>query len=104
MVAALRQILAPSLSRALGKGNLMSKTELSQVAVMAGVVATLVYFPLGIALALILPLLGIATFDALLTFGGAMHFVLGLLLWWLLTFAGACGYAAWMFPWGEKAG
>ena len=72
---------------------------LLQVAVMAGVVATLVYFPLGVALALLLPPLGI-TFDALLTFGGAVHFVLGLLLWWLATFAGACGYAAWLFPWG----
>jgi hypothetical protein len=85
----------------------MSKTQwlaiFSQVAVMAGVVATLVYFPLGIALALLLPLLGI-TFDSLLTFGGAVHFVSGLLLWWLATFAGACGYAAWMFPWGEKPG
>ena len=83
----------------------MSKTEwlgvLSKVAVMAGIVATLVYFPLGIALALVLPPLGI-TFDALLTFGGGVHFVFGLVLWWLLTFAGACGYAAWMFPWGDK--
>ena len=80
----------------------MSKAEwvasFSQAAVMAAIVATLTYFPLGIASALILPQLGI-TFDALLTFGGAMHFVFGLLLWWLLTFVGACGYAAWMFPW-----
>src|SRR5687768_8119318 len=59
------------------KGNLVSKTELSQAVVMAAVVATLVYFPLGIAVALFLPLLGI-TFDSLLTFGGAMHFVFGL--------------------------
>ena len=83
----------------------MSNTQwfatLSQVAVMAAVVATLVYFPLGIALALILPMLGIS-FDSLLTFGGAVHFVFGLLLWWLATFAGACGYAAVMFPWGER--
>ena len=79
----------------------MSKTQLSQFAVMTGIVATLVYFPLGIALALILHPLGI-TFDALLTFGGAMHFVFGLLAWWLLTFAGACGYAACMFPWGDS--
>ena len=100
MVATLRQIL-----QSLWENNRMSKKEwlavLSQVAVMAAVVATLVYFPLGIALALIVPLLGI-TFDALLTFGGAVHFVLGLLLWWLATFAGACGYAAVMFPWGHE--
>jgi hypothetical protein len=84
----------------------MSKTELlaafAQVLVMAAVVATLVYFPLGILLALVLPPFGI-TFDVLLTFGGAVHFLVGLLAWWLLIFAGACAYAGWMFPWGEQA-
>ena len=84
----------------------MSKKEwlavLGQVAVMAAVVATLVYFPLGIALALVLPPLGV-TFDALLTFGGAMHFVVGMVAWWALIFAGACFYAGWMFPWEDQA-
>lgn len=76
-------------------------TTLSQVAVMAAIVATLVYLPLGIVVALILRLSGVP-FDALLTFGGALHEVSGLLLWWAIAFAGAFGYAAWMFPWGDK--
>lgn len=76
-------------------------TSLSQVAVMAAIVATLVYIPLGILLALVLRLFGVP-FDTLLTFGGVIHEVLGLLLWWVFAFAGACGYAAWVFPWGDK--
>lgn len=74
---------------------------LSQVAVMAAIVATLVYLPLGALVALALRLSGVP-FDAMLTFGGELHAALGLLVWWLFAFAGACGYAAWMFPWGDK--
>lgn len=76
-------------------------TTLSQVAVMAAIVATLAYLPLGVLLALTLRLFGIPL-DALLTFGGALNAVLGLLAWWLFAFAGACAYAAWVFPWGDK--
>lgn len=74
---------------------------LSQVAVMAAIVATLVYLPLGVLVALALRLSGVP-FDAMLTFGGELHAALGLLVWWLFAFAGACGYAAWVFPWGDR--
>jgi len=77
-------------------------TALSQMAVMAAIVATLVYVPLAAALGLVLFLIDVP-YEALLTFGGALHTVLGLLAWWALVFGGACGYAAWVFPWGDKA-
>lgn len=73
----------------------------SQMAVMAAIVATLVYLPVCIVLALILRALGIS-FEASLTLGAALHPALGLLVWWLFVFVGACGFAAWVFPWGDK--
>jgi len=76
--------------------------SLSQMAVMAAIVATLAYFPLGLLATLAFRLFGIP-FDALVTFGGALGMFLGLVSWWLVAFAGACAYAAWMFPWGDAA-
>ena len=55
---------------------------LAQVAVMGAIVASL-----------------LAVF---VTFGGAFNVLPGLVLWWLLVFAGACIYAAFLIPWGEK--
>lgn len=74
---------------------------LAQVTVMAAVVATLLYFPLGLGLALVLLVLGIA-FEMLVTFGGAMGVLPGLALWWLVVFAAAWAYAACVFPWGDE--
>jgi len=72
-----------------------------QFAVMAGIVATLVYFPLGLALVLVLRVAGIG-FETLATFGGVFGVFLGLVVWWLLIFAGALAYAACLFPWRDK--
>jgi len=77
-------------------------TSFSHLAMMAAIVATLAYFPFGILLALVLRFLDIP-FDTLLTFDGALGTLSGLLVWWLLFFAGACAYSAWMFPWSDKA-
>ena len=88
------EVTAPAMRSALA--------AFAQLAVMAAVVATLAYLPLGAMLALILFLSGIP-FEVQLTFGGALHAALGLLVWWVVFFAGACGYAAWVFPWGDKA-
>jgi hypothetical protein len=76
-------------------------TSLSQMAVMGAVVATLAYFPLGIALVLLFSLFGVSL-DRVLTFGGTFNTVLGLFAWWLLAFVGASIYAATMFPWGTS--
>jgi hypothetical protein len=75
--------------------------SMSQMAVMGAIVATLLYWPLGIAAALVLALLGVS-FSAVVTFGGALNTLLGLFAWWLLAFVAACAYAAFAFPWGEK--
>lgn len=74
---------------------------LSQMAVMAAIVATLACIPVGAALAFVLHQLGVPL-EGVLTLGGAVHASVGLVLWWLVVFAAACGYAAWMFPWEDR--
>lgn len=74
---------------------------LSQMVMMAAIVATLACIPVGAALALVLYQLG-APLEAVLTLGGAVHASVGLVLWWLIVLAAACGYAAWMFPWEDR--
>jgi hypothetical protein len=73
---------------------------LSQVAVMAAIVACLVYLPAGLLVTLAARVCGLS-FEALVTFGGAVHALPGLILWWLVVFTGACGYAVLVFPWGD---
>jgi hypothetical protein len=77
-------------------------TSLSQMALMGAIVATLLYFPAGLALALVLVLFGVS-FGDIVTFGGALATPLGLFAWWLLAFVAACIYAAWAFPWSDPA-
>jgi hypothetical protein len=68
------------------------------MAVMAAIVATLVYWPACLALALLFKVLDRSP-DTLVTFGGALTTFSGLLAWWLIAFALALAYAAWAFPW-----
>lgn len=68
------------------------------MAVMAAIVATLVYWPACLALALLFKLLDRSPV-MLVTFGGALNTFFGLLAWWLITFALALAYAAWAYPW-----
>ena len=70
---------------------------LAQVAVMGAIVASLLYFPLALGLRV-----AGFSFQAFVTFGGAFNVLPGLAIWWLLVFAGACIYAAFLMPWGEK--
>lgn len=65
---------------------------LLQMAVMAAIVATLLYPPLGIVLWLLLGLLGVPL-EAFVTFGGAIGLYAGMLAWWLVAFALALTYA-----------
>ena len=74
--------------------------SLGQLAVMAALVATLAYFPLGLGLAFLFRIAGVA-FGPLITFGGTLGTLVGLIAWWLLVFTGAFAYAAFMFPWGD---
>jgi hypothetical protein len=74
---------------------------LSQMAVMAAIVATLACIPVGAALAFVLHQVGVPVV-ALLTLDGSVHAAFGLVLWWLIVFAGSCGYAAWAYPWEDR--
>ena len=75
-------------------------STLTQVGTMAAIVATLVYVPLVGATVLVLRLCGISL-ESALTFGGAVHAALGLLICWSICLVGSCAYAAWIFPWGD---
>lgn len=74
---------------------------LAQLAIMAAIVATLVYFPLLLVLGFVLRAAGLDPVP-FATFGGRFGPVLGLSVWWLVVFAGALVYAACLFPWGDK--
>lgn len=76
-------------------------SSISQMAVMAAIVATLLYPPVGIALGLLLGLFGVPL-DAVVTFGGAVNTYAGMLAWWLVAFALALVYAAFAFPWDAR--
>ena len=64
------------------------------VALMAAIVATLAYLPVGALVAI----LASGAFDvplhSLLTFGGQIHIVAGLALWWGIAYLPALLYAA----------
>jgi hypothetical protein len=70
---------------------------LPQMALMAAIVATLAYVPLGVVPVLVLSMAGVPL-DAMLTLGGTVPAALGPLLGWLLVYGVACGYAALLFP------
>jgi hypothetical protein len=76
-------------------------TCLARMALMAAIVATLLFVPVVLAFALLIRVLGFSP-EAFATFGGALHPLVGLFAWWLAAFAGACVYAAFAFPWDEK--
>ena len=69
---------------------------------MTAVVAMMLYWPIGIGLAVICALIGFP-FHSLVTFGGALGAVAGMVAWWLVVFVLTLPYAAFMFPWDAKA-
>lgn len=79
------------------------RAALLQMTLMAAIVATLLYFPIGIVLALGLSLFGVPL-HSMLTFGGLLGMAAGVIAWWLIAFAAALTYAAFVFPWDVKQG
>ena len=71
--------------------------SLLQVAEMGAVVATIVYVPLCLLLALVLVLFDVSP-EAVASFGGSLNLFAGLLGWWLIALALACVYVLWIFP------
>ena len=69
---------------------------------MTAVVAMMLYWPIGILLAVVCALVGFP-FNSLVTFGGYFGSVAGMVAWWFLVFALTLPYAAVMFPWDAKA-
>jgi hypothetical protein len=72
--------------------------QVSQMALMAAIVATLLYWPVAVVLAVLAAVFDLSL-DAFITFGGAVNAFFGLLAWWLIACALAVVYAAWAFPW-----
>jgi hypothetical protein len=70
------------------------------MALMAAVVATLCYWPLGVVIASLLATLGVPV-DTLVSFGGALNRYAGMVAWWLIFFAPALLYAVLVFPWDQ---
>lgn len=68
---------------------------------MAAIVATLLYWPLGLVAALGLYLAGIPL-EAFLSFGGEFNPAVGMLFWYAITFVVALVYAAIVFPWDMR--
>jgi hypothetical protein len=73
---------------------------IAQMALMAAIVATLGYWPIGIAAALALAALGVPL-ESSVTFGGALNRCAGMAAWWLVFFAPSLVYAALAFPWEQ---
>lgn len=65
---------------------------------MAAIVATMLCVPAGALIAALLMLFGVSL-PLLVTFGGALHPVLGLIAWWVLFLVPALAYSAWVLPW-----
>lgn len=65
---------------------------------MAAIVTTMLCVPAGALLALLLFFFGISL-HALVTLGGTLHPVLGLIVWWLFFLVPALVYSAWALPW-----
>jgi hypothetical protein len=65
-----------------------------RIAVMAAIVATLLYVPLGTVLALLcFAALDVSVFS-FVTFGDTVNAFAGLLLWWAASFVPAFAYSA----------
>ena len=77
-------------------------TSISQQMVMAAIVATLLWLPVGALLAwLSFGILDISP-HAFVTFGDALNRFQGLLAWWAFGFLAALAYVAFLLPWDRK--
>ena len=69
-----------------------------QALMMAAIVATLLCLPVGAVLAVLAYLFLDVPMQSILTFGGALHAVAGLLAWWTVAFIAAVVYAVFAMP------
>jgi hypothetical protein len=69
-----------------------------QAMTMAAIVATLLCVPVGAVLAVLASMFLDVPVQSVLTFGGALHLVAGLLAWWTVAFVAAVVYAVFAMP------
>jgi hypothetical protein len=69
-----------------------------QMVVMAAIVATVLFAPVGGVLALLAFLLAGISLQDFVTFGGALSASYGLVLWWAVMLVPAIVYAAFVMP------
>ena len=77
------------------------RAHIGEVVMMAAIVATLLFVPAAAILAVVLFLAGVSL-HAFATFGGALNVVLGVLVWWTLSFVAALAYAGYVLPWRRQ--
>lgn len=77
------------------------RAYIGEVTVMAAIVTSMLFLPLGALLAGLLFLADIS-FEAFLTFNGALNTFQGLLAWWALGFVPASVYAVFVMPWSAR--
>jgi len=73
---------------------MIRKASFAQIAEMAALVASLLYFPVGGVLAFLCFALKGVSFHSFVTFGDTYAPLAGLLSWWAVGFVPALAYAA----------
>jgi hypothetical protein len=76
-----------------------NKTTLSEMAMLAAVVATLLYVPAAALLALLCFTVWDTSLHSFITFADTFRPFAGLLAWWVVGFIPAFAYAALVPPW-----
>ena len=71
---------------------------IGQIAVLAAIVAFLVYLPAAVLLVLVAHFTGMSL-RTFMTFGGVFNTFSGLLAWWVIAYAASCVYVGIAFPW-----
>ena len=71
--------------------------SIPQTLVMAAIVTTALFVPLGALLALVFGLLGVSL-HALVTFDGLLGALEGVIAWWAIFYVPALAYAAYAMP------
>ena len=73
-----------------------------QTIVMATIVATALYVPVGAVIALVAFWLFRVPLESLLTFGGWLGLFDGAVAWWVVLLVPSLVYAAYMMPWSGR--
>lgn len=76
----------------------LTQKQLPQMLVMAALVATLLWLPVGALLGLFAHFVLGMSVEAFVTFDGRMNELVGVLAWWALAFLASLIYAAFCMP------